>query len=537
MKHIYLAVLAVFSLVATQAQNVATFEDSNLSPESYWNGSDMSGNFKSGNITFYNSYNTDWQSWSGFAYSNTTDVTTAGYVNQYSAITGKGYAGSENYAVCYSSPSAELEFENTTKCTGFYVTNSTYAYLSMKNGDDFAKKFGGKTGNDPDYLKLMIEALDQEGKPVDTLYFYLADFRFADNSKDYILNKWTWVDLSGMKDANKLRFSLTSSDNSYGYMNTPGYFCMDDFNGEKPFDYQPVTYAGFENIDLGTNGYYNGSDMNGGFTSGNFRFLTDYNADWFSWSGFAVSNQTDVTTPGWGNQYSAITGSGVAGTPGYGVVYPTPVSTILFKDTVVSGLYVTNSTYAYLSMKNGDDIAKKFGGKTGNDKDYLILTIEGFNSDNQSTGKVEFFLADFMYSINNYDYIINDWRWISLKKLGRISKLEFSLRSSDNSAWGMNTPGYFCIDNLNHEVITAATEIKQLHTTVYPNPFNDFLIISGINNRANVSISDISGRIIAKYNDVANNQSLSGLNELKSGIYLVKVTEGLNTFTSKLVKK
>jgi hypothetical protein len=142
-----------------------------------------------------------------------------------------------------------------------------------------------------------------------------------------------------------------------------------------------------------------------------------------------------------------------------------------------------------------------------------------------------------MYSINNYDYIINDWRWISLQKLGRISKLEFSLRLSDRGDFGMNTPGYFCTGNLNHEVPTAATEIKQLHAAVYPNPFTDFLTISGISESANVSISDISGRKIAEYKDVTNNQNLSGLSGLKSGIYMVKVTEGKNTFTSKLVKK
>ncbi|MDP2337269.1 MAG: DUF4465 domain-containing protein, partial [Bacteroidota bacterium] len=65
-----------------------------------------------------------------------------------------------------------------------------------------------------------------------------------------------------------------------------------------------------------------------------------------------------------------------------------------------SGFYVTNSTYAYLSMKNGDPFAKKFGGPSGNDNDWLILTIEGFDSGNKLTGKVETFLADFAFSFN-----------------------------------------------------------------------------------------------------------------------------------------
>ena len=537
MKHIYLAIVAIFFAFISVAQSVAKFDDLNLAPEKFWNGSDLSGSFKSGGIAFHNSYNNDWQYWSGFAYSNIIDIVTEGYGNQYSAITGRGYAGSANYAVCYPSPSAEASFSAVTKVSGFYITNSTYAYLSMKNGDQFSKKFGGENGSDPDFFKLMIEALNDAGKPVDTVYFYLADFRFADNSKDYILNKWSWVDLSELKEANKLRFSLSSSDNSYGFMNTPGYFCMDDLNGEKPYDYQPVTSAGFENLNLGTQDFYNGSDLKGSFTSGNFRFLNDYNADWGSWSGFAASNQTDTKTPGWANQYSAITSQGVAGTPTYAVAYPTPVSTILFKDTIVSGLYVTNSTYAYLSMKNGDVFSKKFGGETGNDEDYLILTIEGFNSENQSSGKVEFFLADFLYSINTNDYILDTWKWVNLSKLGRISKLEFSLRSSDNGNWGMNTPGYFCIDNLNHEILTSSPNIQQMQASVYPNPFSDRITISGIKSNAKVVISDVSGRIVNEYVNVSNNQMINRLDNLKSGVYFLEITEGKNRFTTKLLKK
>lgn len=540
MKQFYLlAILAILFVFKAKAQSVARFDDLPLAPGKFWNGSDLSGSFKSGNITFYNSYTKSAYGdyWNGFVYSNSTDVTTAGYTNQYSAITGVGYNGSANYAVCYPSPSAELELNAKAQTTGFYITNSTYAYLSMKNGDDFAKKFGGTSGNDPDYLKLIIEALDTDGKPVDTVYFYLADFRSTDNSKDYILNKWTWVDLSDMKEAKKLRFSLSSSDNSYGFMNTPGYFCIDDVNGEKPYEYKPVTFASFENINLETPGYYNGSDGKGEFTSGNFRFFTDYTADLDSWSGFAVSNKTDMTTVGYANQYSAITGKGVSGSANYGVAYPNPVSIVTFKDTIVSGLYVTNSTYAYLSMKNGDSFSKKFGGESGNDPDWLLLTIEGFDSDNKPTGKVYFNLADFAYSTNTNDYIVNTWEWVNLSKLGRISKLKFSLRSSDNGAWGMNTPGYFCIDNLNQQIVTSATDLQTFQATVFPNPFVDRIVISGINKTAKVSISDISGRTMAEYINVTNNQTITDLGNLTSGVYFLKIEEGKSQFTKKLIKK
>jgi hypothetical protein len=188
-------------------------------------------------------------------------------------------------------------------------------------------------------------------------------------------------------------------------------------------------------------------------------------------------------------------------------------------------------------MKNGDVISKKFGGDSGNDPDWLILTIEGFDSENHSAGKIETYLADFSYSINTNDYILNTWKWVNLKKLGRISKLEFSLSSTDNGNWGMNTPGYFCIDNLNQEIVTSTSELLQIQATVFPNPFVDRIVISGINGKAKVSISDISGRKVAEYLNVSNNQSITDLDQLTSGVYFLKIEEGKTQFTTKLIKK
>lgn len=516
---------------------MASFDDLNLSSSQFWNGSDQTGFFSSGGIKFNNSYNLQWKSWSGFAYSNMTDAVTAGIDNQYSAITGRGNNGSANYAVCYPVPSAVAELATSTKISGFYVTNSTYAYLSMKNGDSFSKKFGGESGQDPDFFKLTVEALDENDKATDTVNFYLADFRFTDPSKDYIINQWTWVDLNNLKETRKLRFSLSSSDNSFGYMNTPAYFCLDDLNGQKPYQYQPVTYAGFEEINMGTLGYYNGSDKEGSFTSGNFRFMNDFNETYGSWSGFAASQKTDATTQGYVNQYSAITGKGVSNSSSYGVAYPAPVSTINFKDTIISGLYVTNNTYAYWSMKNGDTYSKKFGGESGNDKDWMKLTIRGFNVNNSTTGTVEFYLADFSSDDPAKDYILDTWKWVDLKSLGRISRLEFSLSSTDNSDWGMNTPAYFCLDNLNKESLSSAENVQKQKISAYPNPFANQIVVSGLTEKAKVLVLDISGRVIKEYANVMNNQPIYGLEDLKPGIYIVEVTEGYSHSSFRVFKK
>lgn len=63
------------------------------------------------------------------------------------------------------------------------------------------------------------------------------------------------------------------------------------------------------------------------------------------------------------------------------------------------------------------------------------------------------------------------------------------------------------------------------------------MVISGIKGNARASISDVSGRTVSEYYNISNNQTISDLDHLKAGIYLVKITEGNNQFNSKLLKK
>lgn len=226
--------LALMSFVVsnTQAQTVSDFENLNLPVDTFWNGSDLSGGFSSGNAFFSNTYDTTYYSWGGFAYSSKTDTLTSGWGNMYSTIYGSGN-NSATYAVAYVSAytgatSIKLSGNSEGKqVAGFYVNNSTYAYLSMRDGDAYAKKFGGASGNDSDWFMLTVTGYLQ-GNMTDTVNFFLADFRSADNSKDYIIKDWTMVNLLKLGNVDSLSFALSSSDNGTYGMNTPAYFCMDD---------------------------------------------------------------------------------------------------------------------------------------------------------------------------------------------------------------------------------------------------------------------------------------------------------------------
>ena len=180
----------------------------------------------------------------------------------------------------------------------------------------------------------------------------------------------------------------------------------------------------------------------GSFTSGGITFLNDG-----SFSGFSASTTVDTTTPGFGNQYSNITGSGFTGTTGFGIAFSNSTLVLPTPQTVV-GAQFTNTTYAALSMLTGDAFAKQFGGASGSDPDFFRLLVEGIDDLGASTGVVELMLADYRFVDDSLDFILEEWVFLDLTGLGIVSELRFDFESSDVGLFGINTPTYFAIDNL-----------------------------------------------------------------------------------------
>jgi hypothetical protein len=209
-----------------------TFEELTTGPSGYWNGSDNSGGFTSGNIFFANNFDPVYNSWSGFAYSRVTDTITKDYTNQYSCVAKGGAEGSEKYGVYFSSGKPDtIFFTIPERVTEISLCNTVYTYHTIKNGNQFSKKFGGVTGNDEDWFKLTITAIDPKGKVVGSGYLYLAYYNFPDNPEDYITQVWDKIDLSVFGYVKALAFELTSTDTGPYGMNTPAYFCIDNIKG------------------------------------------------------------------------------------------------------------------------------------------------------------------------------------------------------------------------------------------------------------------------------------------------------------------
>ena len=249
-------------VAVTGEATTATFENLYLDNESFWagpdtkgqavpgmyGGEDVNGSFVSGSYQFSNSYNTSYGSWSGFAYSNrtATDFNTI-TPDQYNNVVGHGYDNSENFAVAFNS--GEIKVLNSPltgdSIRGFYITSSAYAANTIlyAKDNDYAHKFAKG-----DWMKVTFTGHRADGTEA-TVDYYLADYRAAKEADYYCLDTWQWVDLRSLGKVTSITYSLSGSDSGQWGLNTPAYFCLDNFNGNRVVGEAAMQAAGGE-IDL-----------------------------------------------------------------------------------------------------------------------------------------------------------------------------------------------------------------------------------------------------------------------------------------------
>jgi hypothetical protein len=183
-------------------------------------------------------------------------------------------------------------------------------------------------------------------------------------------------------------------------------------------------------------------------------------------------------------------------------------------------------------MRDGDPngFSKQFGGDDGNDPDFFMLTIKGFNTQGQLIDSINFNLADYSFGDNTQDYIINEWTTVDLSALGEVLSLEFSLSSSDFNQFGILTPAFYCIDNLTFETTNGLTENQEVDMSIYPNPTADLINIQldQIDNNTLVRLLDLNGKTLIQ-NKLQTEHISWAVDHLKQGIYFVEIVQNGNT--------
>lgn len=488
-------------MFSAQAQTVSDFETVLPGNDTIWNGSDQSGGFVDGAAYFFNDYNTDWGSWSGFSVSKTTDTLTQSWFNQYASISGGGAHNSSAYSTLYSESTVMFAHSaNGDSLYGLMINNSTYTYRTLQNGDNFTKKFGGASGNDPDFYTATFYGYDANLELTDSVVFYLADYRDANNANDYIVKDWTWVDLKKLGKIRYLDIAFNSTDKGQFGINTPTYACIDSlvYNNSGNL-FQPLAAYLYKRV---------------GFNAvpTNFNTLE-----------FAVNP---------GNSLDSLTTSIV--------VQPSNGTANVLSDSIVS--YEPNNGFngvdsVWFSLCNQHGLCD-----TGliqiiaNDAPIANIDTLTYGSDGVVTIDV---LA------NDVDEKKTDLR-ISLldtAKNGKASVVNKEIEYiSDNGFLGQDTLSYLVCDlfgecdtgfvyiTIKNEVGLEFQVIKQV--SIYPNPTSGLIIIDGINKNTQITLTDINGQIMPTE---VNGNTLS-IKELKAGIYFMNLQSEGNLQVHRIIK-
>ncbi len=236
--------LAILSRPATAA--VVDFEDLSVPPAGFFNGDpgnlapgdEVLQPWTSGGVGFANTFGIDadfsYPYWSGFAYSDVVNTTTNTFENQYAAYPGSGYQ-STTYAIAYSGAAA-VSLPSPATVAGFRIANTTYAYLTMRDGDDYG--FTQPLAAEGWFLVTASGSLG--GTATGSAEFYLADLRGA--TPPGLVAGWEWFDLSGLGTVDAVSFAFSGSDVGGFGLNTHAYFAMDDFTYSASVP-EPSTWA------------------------------------------------------------------------------------------------------------------------------------------------------------------------------------------------------------------------------------------------------------------------------------------------------
>ena len=219
---------------------------------SYWNAKISSTEYGMGNgrYSWYDEDNTElffnpdspkYPGYGGHAISNYTgsDLSVGDYMHDLQAYNVSGGAnGSDNFCVHFGyiddsgygmmNNLLGFVFDDGVARTieSMYVTNTTYVYNILENGDGWMVPVGGVS--DDAWFKIVAYGYD-DTEADDDDYTNSVEFTLWENGQG--VKEWTKWDLSGLGKVVEVRFNLIGSDELYesGYgLGAPGYFAYDD---------------------------------------------------------------------------------------------------------------------------------------------------------------------------------------------------------------------------------------------------------------------------------------------------------------------
>jgi hypothetical protein len=311
-----------------------------------------------------------------------------------------------------------------------------------------------------------------------------------------------------------------------------------------------VSVETFDTYTLSPNSFYKNTSIDNWETpSATFHYSWNSAFDYWE-SGSAYTNVYDTLDGTFTNLYGCIPGDAFSGS---NYVTAQGGAKVTLKNlSILSGFYVTNTTYAWKVIKKGNAFSRKFGDTTGTFSggiyaqghypDWFKIVVRGYRSGNLLTDSVEFYLADYRATGTTNDYVVKNWQFVNCTSLGIVDSVFLYLKSSDVGSFGMNTPSFFSLDNFTTNSTVGISESGLIsEASIFPNPAKDYINLQFHAQQSQVlklNISDVTGRIVKsiEYHSLAGENTVNiDLSELQSGIYFINDNQSL-IHTIKFIK-
>jgi len=114
-----------------------------------------------------------------------------------------------------------------------------------------------------------------------------------------------------------------------------------------------------------------------------------------------------------------------------------------------------NSSYAYGVLVNGSGYGANPDKTMEESEGWFCVEFYGFDAQGNATNDgipVVFYLCDYRAGSSTYTAAISKWTPCDLSALGKVNSVKLNFHGSDTGTYGLNTPAYVCLDNLEVKV-------------------------------------------------------------------------------------
>ena len=173
-------------------------------------------------LSFSNTFENEFNSFTGFAISDVANQTATGFENQFAAFPGSGSGGSDNYLIGFSFD-GNANLAASRLLNSIDVTNTTFAALGILGDDGTPTEDELPLEETNGFFELIIQG-NNSAASLQQITVRLADYT---ENNDLLVDFWQTVDVSELQST-ELTFSFAGSDVGGFGLNTPSYLALDN---------------------------------------------------------------------------------------------------------------------------------------------------------------------------------------------------------------------------------------------------------------------------------------------------------------------